>query len=82
MTRKEIDELKDFVQVTVVASENRLGARIDKLETRVDRLEAKVDNGFAGIAEALDAIIAHVDAANALTNRRLTRLERHVFGKA
>jgi hypothetical protein len=83
MKDDQIDDLKQFIKVTVSQSEarleSRLGGRIDSVEgrlgsveNRLESLEQKMDDGFAGIAEAIEFI----NDQAAVTDRRLTKLEQ------
>ncbi|HSH17906.1 MAG TPA: hypothetical protein VK978_00835 [Candidatus Saccharimonadales bacterium] len=82
MTDEQIDDLKQFIAVTVGQTESRLEGRIDHLEGRMDGIEGRMDSldekleavsqemhdGFAGIAEIIDYLNKHLD-------ERLTRLQ-------
>lgn len=53
-----------------------LEGRMAGLEGRMDTLEQKMDDGFAGVGEAIEQIHQRIDAHEADTNTRLTRLEQ------
>jgi len=68
-----INDRIDGIHDRIDSLEASLGARMDRLEARMDRLEAKVDAGFAAqgaqIAELdrrLTALIAHLNATEAV----------------
>ncbi len=71
MNEDKIDDLKQFIQATVSQSEMRL-------EEKINNLENKMSDGFAGVADALEDINAHVEDRHSVVDQRLTILEAKV----
>lgn len=84
------DDLKQFIQVTVGQSEERLSQRIDGLDGRMDGLSGRMDlldgrmdrleNGLHELRdevhEGFAGIADAMEATNSDVDARLTRLEK------
>ncbi len=62
-----IDDLKQFTEATISQSEARLKddlaskEELRSLDDKVTGLEKKMMDGFSGVADAIDALDAHID---------------------
>lgn len=68
MNDAQLNDLKQFITGKVSQTESHLSERIG-------RLEKKMDEGFAGVGEAIEVVIAHIDSSPTVVNQRLTNLE-------
>ncbi len=82
MDQAVVTDLKQFIAGAITQQTadirgdiRQLGVRLDNVETRLDNLEQKVDDGFAGIADALEAMNATFEPRLNNHERRLVRIE-------
>lgn len=61
MSDDQLDDLKQFIAVTLGQTEVRIGERIDGVEQKLEALTQNVDDGFAGVGEAIEEINNRID---------------------
>ena len=90
MNDQQIDDLKQFISVTIAQTEANLDNKIDGLATKVSGLDARVSglddkieslrqdmlDGFAGVAEVIEELQNRYDDNNKVIDHRLTQLEQ------
>lgn len=69
MKDDQLDDLKQFIEVTVSQSEQRV-------KTEISELREEMNDGFAGVGEAIEEIHKIIEDNKTEVDQRLNKLEQ------
>ena len=73
MDDNQLDDLKQFIEATVSQSEQRVKT---ELKDEIATVRTEMTDGFAGVAEAIEAIHKIIDKNHTEVDQQLTKLEQ------
>lgn len=74
MSDAQINDLKEFISVTVSGAVSGLEDRLERLEQKLELLRTDMNDGFAAIADAISSLNDSVEDHE----RRITLLEQRI----